>query len=228
MNVQNGYGFIHYPLTCEGIQAAVNATREVHQVTMDRVTYDCTLSHLLESYLTPEQIAYAYCNGDATSSLMNATKRMTERKRQQPQQQKITNLISEHSKKSAKFAPNHGINLPGVENFSVCANDAPYSELDEYANNSWYQNEIKSEDCNFASFRFVEPRNHRRSSSNESSINSIESAFETEESLDSKSLFGIFHSANSSIPEPLFPGTDYYVKLPFGHQDTNSLLTQWK
>ena len=32
----------------EGIQAAIQATRNVHQVTVDRVTYDCSLSHTLE------------------------------------------------------------------------------------------------------------------------------------------------------------------------------------
>jgi hypothetical protein len=51
--LQNGYGFVHFPLTTEGIQAAVDATHNVHQVTVDRITYDCTLSRLLEDFDLP-------------------------------------------------------------------------------------------------------------------------------------------------------------------------------
>jgi hypothetical protein len=53
LKLQNGYGFVHFPLTAEGIQAAVDATHNVHQVTVDRVTYDCTLSRLLEDFDLP-------------------------------------------------------------------------------------------------------------------------------------------------------------------------------
>jgi uncharacterized cupredoxin-like copper-binding protein len=46
---------VHFPLTPEGIQAAVNATSAIHQVTIDRVTYDCSLSHSLEVMMNPDQ-----------------------------------------------------------------------------------------------------------------------------------------------------------------------------
>ncbi len=53
MRIQNGYGFVHYPLTQEGIQAAFNAVSSLHQVTIDRVTYDCSVSHALEEMIVP-------------------------------------------------------------------------------------------------------------------------------------------------------------------------------
>jgi hypothetical protein len=48
LKLQNGYGFVHFRLTPEGIRSAINATNAIHQVTIDRVTYDCSLSHSLE------------------------------------------------------------------------------------------------------------------------------------------------------------------------------------
>lgn len=54
--MQNGYGFVHYALTVDGIQSAVNAVAAVHQVTVDRVTYDCSLSHALERIVGQEVV----------------------------------------------------------------------------------------------------------------------------------------------------------------------------
>lgn len=55
-------------MTFEGIQAAIQSTRNIHQVTVDRVTYDCSLSHSLEQIVL----------GDAfLSQLWNAPKEFT-------------------------------------------------------------------------------------------------------------------------------------------------------
>lgn len=56
MRIQNGYGFVHYPMTVEGIQAAILSTRNIHQVTVDRVTYDCSLSHSLEQIVESDPL----------------------------------------------------------------------------------------------------------------------------------------------------------------------------
>lgn len=48
MKIQNGYGFIHFPLTKEGIIAAIEATNLIRQYTIDRVTYDSCLTRSLE------------------------------------------------------------------------------------------------------------------------------------------------------------------------------------
>lgn len=49
--VQTGYGFIHYPLTEEGIACALEAVRSLHELVLDSVKYSCRLSHALEEYL---------------------------------------------------------------------------------------------------------------------------------------------------------------------------------
>jgi len=59
LRLQNGYGFIHFPLTQQGLQAAVDATYNVHQVTIDRVTYDCSLSRYLDEFQLPQPQIYA-------------------------------------------------------------------------------------------------------------------------------------------------------------------------
>lgn len=51
LRIQNGYGFVHYAMNQEGVQAAVNAVNSLHQVTIDKVTYDCSISHALKQYL---------------------------------------------------------------------------------------------------------------------------------------------------------------------------------
>ena len=48
---QNGYGFVRYPLTSEGIQGAIDATKYMHQVQIDGINYDTHLTHALETLL---------------------------------------------------------------------------------------------------------------------------------------------------------------------------------
>jgi hypothetical protein len=48
---QTGYGFIHYPLTPEGVGAAVQAANVICQLFVDHVLYDCCLTHSLILYL---------------------------------------------------------------------------------------------------------------------------------------------------------------------------------
>eukprot|EP01031_Cornospumella_fuschlensis_P024800 gene24800-29965_t len=51
LRVQNGYGFVHFPFTPDGIRSALTAVQCLHQVTIDRVTYDCSISHALQQFL---------------------------------------------------------------------------------------------------------------------------------------------------------------------------------
>eukprot|EP01039_Chlorochromonas_danica_P000455 gene455-492_t len=51
LRVQNGYGFVHYAFTPDGVRSALTAVQCLHQVTIDRVTYDCSISHGLQQYL---------------------------------------------------------------------------------------------------------------------------------------------------------------------------------
>jgi hypothetical protein len=182
MKVQNGYGFIHYPLTCDGIQSAITATRDVHQITVDRVVYDCTLSHLLESYLTPDQIAFAYSSNVPTS----AQRRMTERKR-------------DSSSSSRRRLPGNSFNPCPQTN--DCQNDnkkflqSPQTSL--ASSSSTFFDEISQwplsslttlnlselgvqfslqETQSSSNSSFNSPPSHRRSPSNESSIFSTESS----------------------------------------------------
>lgn len=47
---------MHYFLNPEGVQAAIDAVNSLHQVTIDRITYDCSISHALGEYLTARNI----------------------------------------------------------------------------------------------------------------------------------------------------------------------------
>jgi len=51
MSIQNGYGFVHYPLTNEGIDSALKAVEALHQVTINNVSYDCSVSNQLRQVL---------------------------------------------------------------------------------------------------------------------------------------------------------------------------------
>lgn len=53
--VQTGYGFIHYPLTEEGIACALEAVRSLHELVLDNVKYSCRVSHALEEFLKMRQ-----------------------------------------------------------------------------------------------------------------------------------------------------------------------------
>jgi hypothetical protein len=68
--LQNGYGFVHFPLTLEGINTAVVATRNIHHVTINRIKYDSCLTRSLEEIIRQlqsgvaiEEIVNAYSNG---------------------------------------------------------------------------------------------------------------------------------------------------------------------
>jgi hypothetical protein len=58
MRVQNGYGFVHYAFDAEGIQAALTAVQCLHQVTMDGVSYDCSISHTLQRLIQAQDPRY--------------------------------------------------------------------------------------------------------------------------------------------------------------------------
>jgi hypothetical protein len=49
---QSGRGFIHYPCTIEGINAAVEANRVIKNLSMNNVVYDCILSPETQEYLS--------------------------------------------------------------------------------------------------------------------------------------------------------------------------------
>jgi hypothetical protein len=51
MSIQNGYGFVHYPLTDDGIDAALRAVDALHQVTINNISYDCSISNQLRQVL---------------------------------------------------------------------------------------------------------------------------------------------------------------------------------
>jgi hypothetical protein len=51
MCIQNGYGFVHFPLTAEGIESALRAVETLHQVTINNISYDCSVSNQLKQVL---------------------------------------------------------------------------------------------------------------------------------------------------------------------------------
>eukprot|EP01038_Epipyxis_sp_PR26KG_P011695 gene11695-15658_t len=48
---QSGYGFVHFPKTLEGIQAALNVTTKNKEISIDNVNYKCNASHHLSKQL---------------------------------------------------------------------------------------------------------------------------------------------------------------------------------
>jgi cold-inducible RNA-binding protein len=48
---QNGYGFVHYPLTASGVSAAIQASFIICQLHIDGVLYDCSFTHSFERFL---------------------------------------------------------------------------------------------------------------------------------------------------------------------------------
>jgi hypothetical protein len=149
------------------------------------VVYDCTLSHLLESYLTPEQIAFAYSS--PTPAAFKG--RPHERKRE---------AAAFHN--SAVSSPNHSnphspvrLGQRGFPNRPL-ANNLDCISLDEIANSSLLADSLFSHENHPVSFSppfdhnqsFTSSaassaassffsKHHRRTSSNESSLLSIES-----------------------------------------------------
>lgn len=56
LRIQNGYGFVHFSLSPDGVRGAIAAVNALHQVTIDRITYDCSISHALADYLVSHGI----------------------------------------------------------------------------------------------------------------------------------------------------------------------------
>jgi hypothetical protein len=54
MRRQSGYGFVHYAISGQGIQAAIRAATTLDDITVESVNYKCSLSHNLNKYLTGE------------------------------------------------------------------------------------------------------------------------------------------------------------------------------
>jgi hypothetical protein len=164
------------------------ATREVHQITVDRVVYDCTLSHLLESYLTPEQIAFAYSS--PTPAAFKG--RPHERKRQAPF---LNSSVSPNHSNPHSPVRERQRGFPSSVNGIPPSNNLDCISLDEIANSSLLADSLFSHDTHHVSFssRFNDHnqsfnsstvssaassfffKQHRRTSSNESSLLSIES-----------------------------------------------------
>jgi RNA recognition motif-containing protein len=48
---QNGYGFVHYPLTASGVSAAIQASFIICQLHIEDVLYDCSFTHSFERFL---------------------------------------------------------------------------------------------------------------------------------------------------------------------------------
>lgn len=51
MSVQNGYGFVHFSISLEGILSALRAVECLHQVTINSISYDCSVSNQLRQVL---------------------------------------------------------------------------------------------------------------------------------------------------------------------------------
>ena len=48
---RSGYGFLHFPLTVSGIQAALQVTRDFHNVLVKDVYFNCSVTHELNQIL---------------------------------------------------------------------------------------------------------------------------------------------------------------------------------
>jgi hypothetical protein len=54
--LQSGYGFIHFPLTTEGVNSALEAVTKMNRNSLDNVSYECTVSHGLRNFLISKNI----------------------------------------------------------------------------------------------------------------------------------------------------------------------------
>jgi hypothetical protein len=64
--VQSGYGFIHFPLTHEGISSALHVSETVKQLHVDGIVFDCCLSHGLRHFLKMDPCRTAQLNSPTT------------------------------------------------------------------------------------------------------------------------------------------------------------------
>ncbi len=49
--MQSGYAFLHFSLTAEGLKSALTAVEEGHNLTFNNITYECKLTHTLQTHL---------------------------------------------------------------------------------------------------------------------------------------------------------------------------------
>mmetsp|Transcript_13316 Transcript_13316/g.14424 ORF Transcript_13316/g.14424 Transcript_13316/m.14424 type:complete len:379 (+) Transcript_13316:93-1229(+) len=61
--LQNGYGFVHYPMSWEGVLSALKAIQVIHQVTIGPVTYDSTLSSSLRAIIESDPYLWEIWQG---------------------------------------------------------------------------------------------------------------------------------------------------------------------
>jgi len=54
INRQSGYGFVHYSINPDGVQAAVVAAQNLHDTTIDDVNYKTSISHSLNKFLVED------------------------------------------------------------------------------------------------------------------------------------------------------------------------------
>lgn len=69
--VQSGYGFVHYRLNDEGINAALTAISSINHTMRDNITFECSISHGLENYLNARRGSFyreerSLSNGSST------------------------------------------------------------------------------------------------------------------------------------------------------------------
>lgn len=175
------------------------ATREVHQITVDRVIYDCTLSHLLESYLTPDQIAFAYSS--PTPPAFRG--RPYERKREMYSHKQPGVPPLYHAQKPS--APE----LPLANEYSMLLNSPITSFFgtstpDEVSSNSSSGLTSHLSSWESATFsHFINNNNgptHRRNPSNETNLFSLESVTDVDVSVDKVDLSQLLGLQEPSSP----------------------------
>mmetsp|Transcript_11449 Transcript_11449/g.12367 ORF Transcript_11449/g.12367 Transcript_11449/m.12367 type:complete len:459 (-) Transcript_11449:2173-3549(-) len=57
--VHSGYGFIHYPLSEAGVNAALTAIQTMNDRVVDSIVFKCTISHGLETFLKTKNVTAA-------------------------------------------------------------------------------------------------------------------------------------------------------------------------
>jgi hypothetical protein len=86
MMVQNGYGFVHYPLSPEGIESALAAVNSLHQITINQITFDCSVSNQLKQILARNSMDNNNSNGN-NRNRNNNNRRMNNNNMNNQQQQ---------------------------------------------------------------------------------------------------------------------------------------------
>jgi hypothetical protein len=128
---QTGYGFLHYPLTEEGIEAAVKAAKIVRQVHINHVLYDCRLTWSLEEIIhrrtlgLPQQMKRSPSSSPPSTDSPNLSQNKTTSLQQayySPSQQPQANNNNFGGYSSSVFPPSEPI--PNM--FFQPSNSSPY------------------------------------------------------------------------------------------------------